>query len=78
MKSTEDFCETMTKNSPNLIKNMSFNDECTFWNHWNDENPPIFRGHMQVAEKLIVWAVILDDAIVGPNYIDGTLNGENG
>lgn len=83
------FCEIMTEKiivNPNLIKNICFSDECTFFlngsvnkhnvRYWSDENPYIFReGHTQVPQKLNVWAGILGNAIVGPIFIDGTLNG---
>lgn len=47
----DEFCEVMTNminNNRNLIKNICFNDECTFLHthncrYWSDENPHIFR-----------------------------------
>lgn len=85
-----EFCEVMTNminNNRNLIKNICFSDECTFFLHgfvnkhncryWSDENPHIFReDHSQTPEKLNVWAGILGDTIIGPVFIDGNLNGD--
>lgn len=84
-----EFCEAMTQRitaEPQLVKNICFSDECTFYlnghvnkqncRYWSDDNPHVFReGHTQFPEKLNVWAGILGNAIIGPIFIDGNLNG---
>ena len=85
-----EFCEIMTAKiiaEPRLIKNICFSDECTFnlngqvnkqnCRYWSDENPRVFReGYTEYPQKVNVWAGILGDAIIGPLFIEGNLNGE--
>lgn len=85
-----EFCEIMTNRiigQPQLIKNICFSDECTFYlngkvnkqncRYWSDINPHAIReGHTQYPQKINVWAGILGNAIIGPLFINENLNGE--
>lgn len=85
-----EFCETVMEKSNadgNFIKNIIFTDESTFPLH-GKHNPSILRYwarenkhrsyayRSQYPEKLNVWAGILDNHLVGPFFIDGSLNAQ--
>lgn len=85
-----EFCEIMTariQNDPNLIQNICFSDESTFFlngfvnkhncRYWDNENPHLFReDHTQYPQKLNVWAGILGNEIIGPIFIEENLTGQ--
>jgi len=85
-----EFCELMSHrliNNANLLFNICFSDECTFYLHgavnrhncryWSDSNPHLFREvHSQYPEKINVWAGIFGNHIVGPFFIAGNLRGD--
>lgn len=85
-----EFCETMSAliaRNPDFTFNTCFSDECSFFlngminrhncRFWSDTNPRIFREiHTQYPQKLNVWAGIYGDNIVGPFFLNATLNGE--
>lgn len=72
----------------NLHTNILWTDEATFtriglfnvhnehW--WSGRNPHVTRRDAyQVRFSLNVWAGILNDALIGPYFIQGRLNGQN-
>lgn len=83
-----EFCETMMEKSnenENFLQNILFSDESSFPLHgkhnpsivryWSRENEHrSFQLRTQYPQKLNVWAGILGDHIIGPFFIDGTLN----
>lgn len=85
-----EFCEILTariQNDPNLIKNICFSDESTFFlngfvnkhncRYWDNENPHLFReDHTQHPQKINVWAGILGNEIIGPIFIEDNLTGQ--
>lgn len=85
-----EFSETMTEliiADPQFLRNIVFSDEATFQlngdvnrhncRYWSDTNPHwIEENHTQYPQKLNVWAGIVDDAIIGPFFINGNLNAQ--
>lgn len=83
------FCETIMEranNDDNFIKNIFFTDESTFpllghanpavTRYWSLDNlHRTYVARTQYPQKLNVWAGILGDHVIGPLFIDGTLNG---
>ena len=84
-----EFCETMmAKIDANgyFLNRIVFSDEATFelngnvnrhnFRYWSDNNPQWMSDtrSTQYPEKLNVWAGIINNRIVGPFFIDGTLN----
>jgi len=74
-----EFCELMMERideDPNFLSNIVFSDEATFQingnvnrhncRFWSDANP-------HWTQKLNVWAGILNNAVIGPFFIDGNL-----
>ncbi|XP_018315540.1 uncharacterized protein [Mycetomoellerius zeteki] len=46
--------------------------------YWSDENPHwMYEAHTQNQQKVNVWAGILNEAIIGPFFIEGNLNTDN-
>lgn len=84
------FCETMLQKIAEdgaFLKHICFTDESTFFvngdvnvqnvRFWATENPhELFETHTQYPEKLNVWAGIFGSKLIGPFFLDGTLNGE--
>lgn len=84
------FCETINAKKaqdPAFLKHICFTDEATFWlnghvnrsnvRYWAEENPHIlFETQTQYPQKLNVWCGIFGDHIIGPFFIDGTLDGD--
>ncbi|EFN72100.1 Transposable element Tc3 transposase, partial [Camponotus floridanus] len=71
----------------NFFARVLFSDESTFTNHgevnrhnmhyWNKENPHWIREvNHQRPWSVNVWCGIIGDKLIGPNFINGTLNGE--
>lgn len=72
---------------PDFIFNIMWTDESTFtrngvWNrqnlrYWSNENPHLTReSSFQYRFSLNVWAGIHRNKIIGPVFIDGTLNAQ--
>lgn len=84
-----EFCEEMAQicnRDDNFAQNICFSDEATFCLNgtvnrhncriWSRENPHwIQEAHTQHPQKINVWAGIFRGSIIGPFFIDGTLNG---
>lgn len=84
------FCETMTEKLNRgeiLFENCIFTDECSFplikqphnsnFRYWSRKNPHLYvQNHTQYYQSVNVWAGILGNNIIGPYFIDGTLNFE--
>lgn len=85
-----EFCEIMMDRcnaNPQFLSKMVFSDEATFclsgsvnrqnFRYWAPENPHwSMESHTQFPQKVNVWAGIVGTAIVGPFFIEGTLNSE--
>lgn len=83
------FCESVMEKAnrdENFIKNIVFTDESSFALHgrhnpsivryWSRENlHRSFALRTQYPQKLNVWGGMLGDHMIGPFFIDGTLNG---
>jgi transposase len=83
-----EFCEQfheLLSADPDLIFRICFSDECTFQidgritphNHrfWCENNPRWMReNHNQYSRKVNVWCGIFGKRIVGPFFIEGTLD----
>lgn len=84
------FCEIMLNeirlHGDGYLQRVCFSDECTFslngsvsrhnCRYWSGTNPHWFHeGHTQHPQTLNVWAGIYGDRIIGPIFINGTLNG---
>lgn len=78
---------TQIDEDENFARRIIFTDESLFirhgqkrsrWSfHWAKENPKVcVQKHTQRVEKLNFWCGIWDDAIIGPFFIEGNLNGE--
>ncbi|XP_018373143.1 PREDICTED: uncharacterized protein LOC108767664 [Trachymyrmex cornetzi] len=79
-----EFCESMMLNiDRNLlfVDDIIFSDEATFelignvnrhnCRYWSDENPHwMYEAHTQIQQKVNVWAGILNEAIIGPFFIE--------
>lgn len=90
MESRVDFCERMfdeINRDGNFLKRILFTDECTFFKHgapnsqncryWTRENLHRYNStKTQYPEKVNVWAGIIDTHVVGPFFIEGTINAE--
>lgn len=74
------------EDNPNFLKNVLFTDEKTFSLHhapnrqnqrqWAQKNPrSVYSSQSQYPHKINVWAGILNQNILGPILIDGSLNG---
>lgn len=86
----QEFCELMMdrcNNDPQFIRQCVFSDESTFClngivnrqncRYWAPENPHwAIEGHTQYPQTINVWAGIVGNTIVGPFFIDGSLNGD--
>lgn len=82
------FCEQWMErinNDPTITNKIIFSDESTFCTNgtvnkqntriWARENPYVIQEtHTQTRQKLNVWAGILGDRIIGPFFIEGSLN----
>ena len=82
-----EFCDLMIDRidrDPTLLFNIAFSDESTFTlngevnrhncRFWSDTNPNwMVEDHTQYAQKVNVWAGILNNTLVGPFFIDGNL-----
>lgn len=83
------FCELIMEKANadrHFIENICFSDECTFTLH-NKPNVQNFRywgktnaheyvtTHTQYPQKINVWIGILKNKIIGPYFINGSLNG---
>lgn len=73
---------------PDFLRNVLFTDECSFertgvFNSRNEhvwalENPHAMKqSHFQHRWRINVWAGILGDRIIGPYFLNHTMNGEN-
>ena len=85
------FCEwalTKVNEDKNFSTKILFTDEANFYVngeanrqnlcYWSDENPRwLSPTKIKGAGKLMVWAGIWGNKIIGPTFIDGTLNAEN-
>jgi len=83
-----EFCETMVNKideDPPFLYNIVFSDEATFTlkgevnrhncRYWSDTNPDwMMDSHTQYPQKVNVWAGLLNNALIGPFFIDGNLN----
>lgn len=84
------FCNwalTQLQRDPQFFCRVMFSDETTFTNHgkinrhnmhyWSIENPHCLREvEQQRPWSLNVWCGIIGDKLIGPLFIEGTLNGE--
>lgn len=84
------FCEIMMERcneNPNFVKNICFTDESTFTingapnkqtcRNWYKENPHIaIPLHTQYPQKVNVWVGMFGNNIIGPFFINGTLNAQ--
>lgn len=84
-----EFCEDMMErcvSDNTFCSNIIFTDEATFTLHgsvnkqnmryWSAENPHWMREqHTQWPEKVNVWAGLLGNNIIGPFFMENTLNG---
>lgn len=84
-----EFCEwavQQIQRNPNFFANVLFSDESTFTNHgsvnrhnmhyWSVDNPHWLRQvEHQRPWSVNVWCGILGNKLIGPYFIDGTLNG---
>lgn len=82
------FCEQWMErinNDPTITNKILFSDESTFCTNgtvnkqntriWARENPYVIQEtHTQTRQKLNLWAGILGDRIIGPFFIEGSLN----
>lgn len=85
-----EFCETMMElcnANPIFVNQIIFSDEATFLlngkvnrhncRYWAKENPHWIREqHTQYPQKINVWCGIKDTKIIGPFFMEETLNGE--
>ncbi|CAM1324679.1 Uncharacterised protein r2_g3343 [Pycnogonum litorale] len=85
-----EFCEwalTKVNEDANFPTKILFTDEANFYvngevnrqnlRYWSSENPKwLSPTKLQGAGKLMVWAGIWGDRIIGPIFIDGILNAE--
>ncbi|KAJ8942175.1 hypothetical protein NQ318_002848 [Aromia moschata] len=85
-----EFCEIMQiqcKGDENFAGNILFPDEASLFligtlnrhncQHWAAENPHwIQEAHTQHPQKVNVWAGMIKNRLIGPNFIDGNLNGQ--
>lgn len=83
------FCERMTEmcnNERDLLRRVLFSDECTFstygvhnrqnYRYWSAENLHLTKTvRSQYSKKVNVWVGILGHRIIGPYFIEGSLNG---
>lgn len=83
------FCEILMdicNRDNNFVRNMVFSDEATFClngtvnrqncRYWSQTNPHwVQEGHTQHPLKLNVWAGIYNSRIIGPFFLEETLNG---
>lgn len=84
------FCEIMRNafgQNPDFVNNILFSDEATFMlngyvnrhncRYWAQKNPNwLIEAHTQRPQKLNVWAGIINDNIIGPFFVNGTLTME--
>lgn len=84
------FCQIMmdkSNNEPDFLERVCFTDECTFtlnnqphsqnFRYWSTDNPHlIVKTHTQYPQKVNVWCGILNNVVIGPYFINGTLTGE--
>lgn len=85
-----EFCEQMMNlinDNQISLDWILFSDESTFTlngevnrqncRYWNDSNPHwIEENHTQYPQKVNVWAGIIGNRIIGPAFLNETLNGE--
>ena len=83
-----EFCELWMEKineDPNLVNRILFGDESTFSLHgevhkqnkriWARENPYVFKeSHTQYPQKVNVWLGFIGNRVLGPIFIDGSLN----
>lgn len=73
--------------NPNFYRKIIWSDECTFSNNgifnrnihrqWSHDNPRfIIENNFQRRFSVNVWCGILGDQLIGPFFIDGSLNQE--
>ncbi|EZA46439.1 hypothetical protein X777_00158, partial [Ooceraea biroi] len=78
-------CEQLQRN-PDFFRRVLFSDESTFTNHgavnchnmhyWSVENPHCLREvERQRPWSVNVWCGIIGDKLIGPYFIEGTLDG---
>lgn len=84
-----EFCEWAVQQiqvNPNFFANVLFSDESTFTNHgavnrhnmhyWSVQNPHWLRQvERQRPWSINVWCGIIGNKLIGPYFIEGTLNG---
>lgn len=84
------FCQWFEENvmeNPRFQSNILWSDESTFTNnglfnrrnhhHWAEANPHLIReARHQTRFSVNVWCGLLGNRVVGPYFIDGTLNGQ--
>lgn len=83
------YCETImdkANENRNFLYSLCYTDECTFtlhnepnvqnFRHWSKDKPTLQNlSRTQYPQKVNVWAGILGSHIIGPYFIEGTLNG---
>ena len=72
--------------SPNFMERIMFSDEAIFHleggvnthncSHWSKTNPAWLIEKSLNSQKVMVWAAIGVPGIIGPVFIDGSVNGE--
>jgi hypothetical protein len=83
------FCEIIEKKKnivPNFVNKIVFSDEATYCLNgkvnrhncriWSRHNPHWMREvYTQWPQKINVWAGVINSLLIGPFFIQGTLNG---
>lgn len=89
-ESRSSFCEIMQtriNDDPDILSRICFTDESTFtlhrdvnpqnYRYWSRDNLHLFREtRTQFPQKVNVWAGIINSTLIGPFFIEGTLNGD--
>ena len=75
-----------SSSSPNFMERIMFSDEAIFHleggvnthncSHWSKTNPKWLIEKSLNSQKVMVWAAIGVPGIIGPVFIDGSVNGE--
>jgi transposase len=82
-----EFCQWFLAQE-NLIQSVMFSDEAIFhlsgnvnrhnFRYWSNQNPRwIEATHVQIDPRVMVWAAIWRNHIIGPYFFDGNVTGES-
>ncbi len=74
-------------NNPDFKKNLVFSDEAHFaihgevnhqnFRYWSDKNPGFLKEVPLHSPRVTVWAAIGCGSVIGPVFVDGTINGNS-